>query len=430
MTAKLRRFWPLLVLAAVVIAALIVRGAVISRCERQLARRYGQAVADEAELSHVSLFPASAAGEYRGVEFQAGPDWDTLAERFAQADYRQRILTDDIAARILSLTVSLAEAAQDGDLARTDRKFIAYATAADGSPEAMAETALAVAARLREAGLSRCDSFYLYAASADGTRMPRLVFHPESDPEPTYAALLAQMESVPIDDAAAADLAGDAADAVPEPEPEPESPEPDPEPEADPGTDSESDADDNPIFALAPTRAKLYAACVEEALSGEPVRLSLAPEDCDWIDLIGWIIYPTGDDQWRIQTAEKQTILTSLISESDWYLCPDDFPALTSDCRHFYSLEGVMFLSEGEQQGAFLSRRCIMTDMFGVYICWDGEYYVPTAERGEEIRQTVTDMALALRDYIQEIALTYEDKFAEDPFFILPINYEDTADAF
>ena len=200
---KLRRFWPLLVLAAVVIAALIVRGAVISRCERQLARRYGQAVADEAALSHVSLFPASAAGEYRGVEFQAGPDWDTLAERFAQADYRQRILTDDIAARIPSLTVSLAEAAQDGDLARTDRKFIAYASAADGSPEAMAETALAVAARLREAGLSRCDSFYLYAASADDTRMPRLVFHPEYDPEPTYAALLAQVENMPIDDAAA-----------------------------------------------------------------------------------------------------------------------------------------------------------------------------------------------------------------------------------
>ena len=203
MTAKLRRSWPLLVLAAAAAAALIVRGAVISRCERQLARRYGQAVADEAELSHVRLFLASAAGEYRGVEFQAGPDWDTLAERFAQADYRQRILTDDIAARIPSLTVSLAEAAQDGDLTRTDRKFIAYATAADGSPEAMAETALAVAARLREAGLSRCDSFYLYAASADGTQMPELVFHPEYDPEPTYAALLAQMEYVPIDDAAA-----------------------------------------------------------------------------------------------------------------------------------------------------------------------------------------------------------------------------------
>lgn len=223
---------------------------------------------------------------------------------------------------------------------------------------------------------------------------------------------------------AAEAAAADASAAVPEPEPEP----PEPEPESDPGTDP--DADDNPIFALAPTRAKLYAACVEEALAGEPVRLSLAPEDCDRIDLIGWIMYATGDDQWRIQTAEKQTILTSLISESDWYLCPDDFPALTSDCRHFYGLEGVMFLSEGEQQDVFLSRRCIITDMFGVYICWDGAYYVPTAERGEEITQTITDMALALSRYIQEIALTYEDKFEEDPFFILPINYEDTADAF
>ena len=222
---------------------------------------------------------------------------------------------------------------------------------------------------------------------------------------------------------AAGDAADDASAAVPDPEPEPE-------PEADPASDAGSDADDNPIFALAPTRAKLYAACVEEALSGEPVRLSLAPEDCDRIDLIGWITYPTGDDQWPIQTVEKQTILTSLISESDWYLCPDDFPALTSDCRHFYGLEGVMFLSEGEQQDVFLSRRCIVTDMFGVYLCWDGAYYVPTAERGEEITQTITDMALALRAYIQEIALTYEDRFEEDPFFILPINYEDTADAF
>lgn len=395
MTAKLRRFWPLLVLAAVVIAALVVRGAVISRCERQLARRYGQAVADEAELSHVRLFPASAAGEYRGVEFQAGPDWDTLAERFAVADYRQRILTDDIAARIPSLTVSLAEAAQDGDLARTDRKFVAYATAADGSPEAMAETALAVAARLREAGLSRCDSFYLYAASADGTRMPELVFHPEYDPEPTYAALLAQMEDVPIDDAA------DTSPDVPEPEPAPTQ-----------------------------TAEERYNECVEEALSGEPVRLSLAPEDCGMIFLLGVTFYPTGDIQWPIQSEEKRAELTALVSESDLYLCPDDFSTQSSDRTESYGLGNVLFLAEGEQQDVFLSRRCIVTDTFGVYICWDGAYYVPTAERGEEITQTVTDMALALCAYIQEIALTYEDKFEEDPFFILPITYEDTADAF
>ncbi len=148
------------------------------------------------------------------------------------------------------------------------------------------------------------------------------------------------------------------------------------------------------------------------------------------IFLFGVTFYPTGDIQWPIQTEKKRAELTSLVSESDWYLCPDDFPALSSDCQEFYGLGNVLFLAEGEQQDVFLSRRCIVTDMFGVYLCWDGAYYVPTAERGEEITQTITDMALALRDYIQEIALTYEDKFEEDPFFILPITYEDTADAF
>lgn len=225
-------------------------------------------------------------------------------------------------------------------------------------------------------------------------------------------------------DAPPSTAAEDAAAGAPAAVPEPEIPEPDPE--ADPA----SDADDNPIFALAPTREKLYAACVEEALSGEPVRLSLVPEDCGMIFLLGVTFYPTGDIQWPIQTEKKRAELTALVSESDWYLCPDDFSAQSSDRTESYGLGNVLFLAEGEQQDAFLSRRCIVTDTFGVYICWDGAYYVPTAERGEEITQTVTDMALALCAYIQEIALTYEDKFEEDPFFILPITYEDTADAF
>lgn len=222
---------------------------------------------------------------------------------------------------------------------------------------------------------------------------------------------------------AAEDAAAGAPATVPEPEPESE-------PEADPASDAESDTDDNPISAPKPTRAKLYAACAEEALASEPVRLSLAPEDCGMIFLLGVTFYPTGDIQWPIQTEKKRAELTALVSESDWYLCPDDFPAQSSDCQEFYGLGNVLFLAEGEQQDVFLSRRCIVTDTFGVYLCWDGAYYVPTAERGEEITQTITDMALALRDYIQEIALTYEDKFEEDPFFILPITYEDTADAF
>ncbi len=215
-------------------------------------------------------------------------------------------------------------------------------------------------------------------------------------------------------DAPPSTAAEDAAAGAPAAAPDPEIPAPD------------ADADPEPK----PTRAKLYAACVEEALAGEPVRLSLTPEDCGWIFLLGVTFYPTGDIQWPIQTEKKRAELTSLVSESDWYLCPDDFPALSSDCQEFYGLGNVLFLAEGEQQDVFLSRRCIVTDMFGVYLCWDGAYYVPTAERGEEITQTITDMALALRDYIQEIALTYEDKFEEDPFFILPITYEDTADAF
>ena len=228
-------------------------------------------------------------------------------------------------------------------------------------------------------------------------------------------------------DAPPSTAAEDAATGAPAAVPESEIPEPDPEPE--PEADPASDADDNPIFALAPTREKLYAACVEEALSGEPVRLSLAPEDCAWIALLGCIIYPTGDDQWLIQTAEKQAILTSLVSESDLYLCPDDFLDRRNAYQPKNASECVLFLG-AEEASEQLTQRCIVTDALDVYIRWDGAYYIPTAERGEEIRQTVTDMAFALRDYMQEIVNTYADEMEKDMFFTPPIYPEDTADAF
>lgn len=177
------------------------------------------------------------------------------------------------------------------------------------------------------------------------------------------------------------------------------------------------------------TAEEQYNACVEETLSGEPVRLSLAPEDCAWIALFGYIMYPTGDDQWLIQTAEKQAILTSLVSGSDLYLCPDDFLEQRSAYQPNNVSECVLFLG-AEEASEQLTERCIVTDALDVYICWDGAYYIPTAERGAEIRQTVTDMAFALRDYMQEIANTYADEIEKDRFFFLPIYPEDTADAF
>lgn len=182
---------------------------------------------------------------------------------------------------------------------------------------------------------------------------------------------------------------------------------------------------------LAPTQTaeERYYACVEETLSGEPVRLSLAPEDCAWIALFGCIMYPTGDDQWLIQTAEKQTILTSLVSESDLYLCPDDFLERRNAYQPKNASEYVLFLG-AEEASEQPTERCIVTDALDVYIRWDGAYYIPTAERGEEIRQTVTDMALALCDYMQEIVNTYADEMEKDMFFIPPIFPEDTADAF
>ena len=208
--------------------------------------------------------------------------------------------------------------------------------------------------------------------------------------------------------ASASDPAGgdpsDAPDAEPEPEPEPEP-------------------------APAQTAEERYNECVEETLSGEPVRLSLTPEDCAWIALFGCIIYPTGDDQWLIQTAEKQAILTSLVSESDLYPCPDDFLERRNVYQPKNASECVLFLG-AEEASEQLTERCIVTDAFDVYIRWDGAYYIPTAERGEEIRQTITGMAFALRDYMQEIVNTYADEMEKDMLFIPPIFPEDTADAF
>ena len=195
-----------------------------------------------------------------------------------------------------------------------------------------------------------------------------------------------------------------------------------------PSTDGHTPAQD---AQPAPTQTaeEQYNACVEETLSGKPVRLSLAPEDCAWIALFGCIIYPTGDDQWLIQTAEKQTVLTSLVSESDLYLCPDDFLERRNAYQPKNASECVLFLG-AEEASEQLTQRCIVTDALDVYIRWDGAYYIPTAERGAEIRQTVTDMAFALRDYMQEIMNTYADEMEKDMFFTPPIYPEDTADAF
>lgn len=178
-----------------------------------------------------------------------------------------------------------------------------------------------------------------------------------------------------------------------------------------------------------PTNEEQYAACVNKAFSGEPVRLAFSPTDFDRALLFVMpILFETGEIMWDIQREDNRAMLVALVSESDLYLCPDNFIELRGKAYRMDDCDDVLFLAPDARD--YTDAFCrIVTDGFGVYVYWHGAYYIPTDDRADEIAECIYTLTYDLADYISQLVRPYSDRRL-DPLFVLPIGPEDTADAF